>query len=113
MSTQRLFCTACTILVLGFLTAAASGQSTQGARVPIFEPDFTLTWDGGTIHDDNYGAVPCAVDWDGDSKKDLLVGVFYNGNIFFYKNYGTNQSPLFRDRVTLRADGQEISLTYG
>lgn len=97
-----------------FVSAAnALDQSTQGARVVVFEPDFTTTWDGGTIHTDNNGIAPNVVDWDGDAVEDLLVGTFYDGNIYFYKNYGTNANREFSDRAMLSADGQVISLSYG
>jgi hypothetical protein len=94
-------------------TGDAYWPSTQGARVPVFLPDFTTEWSGGIIHTDNRGVTPCVVDWDGDGKKDLLVGTFYNGNIFFYRNYGTNAAPSFDDREMLQADGEDISLSYG
>ena len=114
MSTGRLFCVSCALVALALLAGAASAdESTQGSKVPVFEPGFTLNWDGGTIQTDNNGAVPCAVDWNHDGKKDLLVGVFYYGNIYYYPNYGTNENPLFHDRAKLEADGQEISLSYG
>jgi hypothetical protein len=99
------------VLMLPLSLLAAS--STQGTRVPVFEPEFTTTWSGGVIHTDNYGIAPCAVDWNGDMKKDLLIGTFYNGNIYFYPNAGTNEKPAFKDRSLLMADGQVISLTYG
>jgi hypothetical protein len=106
------------LLLLGIFalfasTANAFDLSTQGAMVPVFEPDYTTTWDGGTIHTDNNGIAPNVVDWDGDGVEDLLVGVFYDGNIYFYKNYGTNANREFRDRVMLKADGEFISLTSG
>jgi hypothetical protein len=100
-------------IALGLLSPAALADSTQGAAVPVFESEALLTWDNGTIHADNRGAVPEAVDWNGDGKKDLLVGVFYDGYIFYYMNYGTNANPVFHDRVMLQADGVDIKLSYG
>ena len=103
-------------LAVGLLLAsaqAAPGDSSQGAHVPVFLPEFNMTWTGGIIQTDNRGAVPEMVDWDGDGAKDLLVGVFYDGHIYYYKNYGTNASPLFQDRVKLKADGIDIQLSYG
>ena len=101
------------LFTLGIFTGHLFAISTQGARVPVFEPDFTATWDGGIIHTDNNGVAPCAVDWDGDGVNDLLVGTFYYGNIFFYPNYGTNADPVFGDRSMLQADGSDISMSYG
>ncbi|MFH2002853.1 MAG: hypothetical protein ABIK28_24505 [Planctomycetota bacterium] len=103
----------CLLLAAGFFSDQAVAVSTQGAAVPVFQPDFTTTWNGGTIHTDNSGIVPNAVDWNGDGAKDLLVGVFYNGNIFFYPNHGTNENPVFQDRSMLQADGSNIALSYG
>ena len=37
---------------------------------------------------------PCIVDWNNDGKKDLLVGQG-SGEVFKFKNRGTNQQPLF------------------
>ncbi len=37
---------------------------------------------------------PCIVDWNDDGKKDLLVGQG-SGEVFKFKNRGTNQQPLF------------------
>ncbi len=101
------------LVTLILVTAAAPDETTQGALVPVFEPGEPLTWDGGTIHSDNYGAVPNAVDWNDDGKKDLLVGTFYNGNVYYYQNHGTNSAPSFQGREMVEADGVPISLTYG
>jgi len=101
------------ILTLLLLSPALADETTQGALVPVFEPGYSIAWSGGTIHTDNYGVVPNAVDWNGDGKKDLLVGTFYNGNVYFYPNQGTNAAPLFQGREMVEADGVPISLSYG
>lgn len=50
----------------------------------------------------NNWSVPVVYDWDGDGKKDLLVGNSYtdqntrsHGYVTFYKNTGTDSRPLF------------------
>jgi hypothetical protein len=102
-----------TSFILLALGGPAAADSTQGAAVPVFEPEFTINWMGGIIQTDNRGAVPEAVDWNGDGAKDLLVGAFYNGFIYYYQNHGTNAAPLFQGRVQLEADGVQIALSYG
>lgn len=106
-------CLGIILLTALFVSPVLADETTQGALVPVFEPGYALTWDGGTIHTDNYGAVPNAVDWNDDGKKDLLVGTFYNGNVYYYQNRGTNAAPLFLDREMVEADGVAISLSYG
>jgi hypothetical protein len=52
-------------------------------------------------------------DWNGDGAKDLLVGTFYDGNIFLYVNVGPDNDPVFAGGVLLEADGVPISVGYG
>lgn len=88
-------------------------NSTQGARVPVFLPDYTESWESGTIMSSNRGVAPCVIDWNGDGRKDLLLGSFYYGNIYVFENIGTDAVPAFDKRYKLEADGVEISLSYG
>ena len=53
-------------------------------------------------------AVPCAADWNGDGKKDLLVGYQTNGMIRVYLNSGTDAKPVFTSSYDLQAAGQSI-----
>ncbi len=103
---------AAVFMVVAF-TPGLLAFSTQGARVPVFLPDYTESWDGGTIMTDNRGVAPNVVDWNGDGKKDLLLGSFYYGNIYVFENSGTNEAPVFGERYKLEADGIEIALSYG
>ncbi|MBN2088212.1 choice-of-anchor D domain-containing protein [candidate division KSB1 bacterium] len=72
--------------------------------------DLQVPRDGGGT---NYYSVPCVVDWNNDGKKDLLIGCFYNGSIYFYRNWGTNNAPVFTTSSKLRADGVDLSVNYG
>ena len=45
-------------------------------------------------------AVPAIVDWDDDGKKDIIAGNS-SGDLFFYKNYGTDTSPVFTEGIAV------------
>lgn len=54
-------------------------------------------------------AAPVAIDGTGDGKKDLLVGET-SGNIFFFRNIGTDENPVFQDSVLLEAGGATLDV---
>ncbi len=82
------------------------------AAVPDFENEYMLQCSGTTI-DVGYYAAPCIVDWDGDGLQDLILGQFTSGYIRFYKNVGSNDSPLFTSFTYLYADGIRIAMGSG
>lgn len=59
-------------------------------------------------------AIPCVTDWNGDGKKDLLVGYQSASKIALYLNGGTDAQPCFTNFTNLKAgDGTEICLPSG
>ncbi len=58
---------------------------------------------------------PWVGDWNGDGKKDLIIGVFIKNspNVFLYLNIGTNSAPEFAAKQNLKAGGQDIYLHSG
>ncbi len=81
---------------------------------PTFHSGQFLTWGPNqTIMADNNGVVPQVGDWDQDGDKDLLVGTYYDGNVYFYPNTGSNQNPLFESRSLICAEGVPIAVTFG
>jgi len=88
------------------LIGAESGTGTiriylnQGTDAnPVFTTYGYAYCAGSPIY--HYRATPRVYDLDGDSKKDLIAGDQYT-YIYFYKNTGTNASPIFNTRDTLR-----------
>jgi hypothetical protein len=61
----------------------------------------------------SYEAAPEVADWNGDGKKDLLIGEFYYGDIVVFLNTGTDPSPSFGGYSHVRASGTDIRLNYG
>lgn len=58
-------------------------------------------------------AIPCVADWNGDGRKDLLVGYQTAGKIALYLNAGTDTSPVFTTYANLQAGGVDIVHTSG
>ncbi|RLF48526.1 MAG: hypothetical protein DRN20_04385, partial [Thermoplasmata archaeon] len=61
---------------------------------------------------------PTVIDWDGDGKKDLLLGVTvwndsdsrYHGYIYFYKNIGLDAKPRFSNYEILKCNDSAIDV---
>lgn len=79
-------------------------------------PGVKLQAAGEPIDDHAIGHfVPTVADWNGDGKKDLIVGSFSGtpGNVRLYLNVGTDADPKFDKPTFLEANGQPIKLTGG
>ena len=60
------------------------------------EPPVQVVAGGGAIDVQRSGhAAPFFVDFDGDGRKDLLVGEIDDGRLRIYRNVGTNAEPKF------------------
>ena len=83
------------------------------AQVPQYNFGEGLQCAGVDIDVGRYGS-PCVTDWNGDGKKDLLIGLFQItpdlGKIRFYANEGTNDAPVFNSYTEMKADGVTIAL---
>ena len=77
---------------------------------PVFR-DAVHVKDGGADLDVGTRASPVVFDWNGDGRKDLLVGDTY-GNTYFFDNRGTDAAPSFNGSVKLQAGGSPIDVGY-
>jgi hypothetical protein len=81
------------MLRLLFVIAAALGISRNLAASDELAPPVRLEADGKVIDTDVGHAAPFVTDFDGDGVQDLLVGQFGGGQLWIYRNEGTNAEP--------------------
>ncbi|MHC4600431.1 MAG: FG-GAP repeat domain-containing protein [Planctomycetota bacterium] len=98
------------LIPLGVFWFFAAGAA---AEAPELEPGVKIEADGAPIAVEIGHLVPAVADWNGDGKKDLIVGQFSKGKIRLYLNVGTDERPVFGKFEYLRAGGKEISLPCG
>ena len=65
--------------------------------------------DGGKILNVGSNASPFVVDWNGDGKKDLIVGNG-EGNIYYYQNVGTNKNPAFFKKGAIKEGKKDLNV---
>jgi hypothetical protein len=98
------------MVVLGI---ALVGFPAFAAGLPAFEDGVKIQAGGQPIDVEVGHLVPTVMDWNGDGKKDLVVGQFSGGKIQVYLNQGTDSAPVFKSGAFLKAGGTEISLPAG
>jgi hypothetical protein len=76
-----------------FAVAAGLGFSQHLAASDELAPPVRLEADGKAIDTDIGHAAPFVTDFDGDGVQDLLVGQFGGGQLWIYRNEGTNAEP--------------------
>lgn len=94
-------------LLLALLALAPPPPAPDYAKELL--PPVRLQAAGKPIDTDVGHAAPCIADFDGDGVKDLLVGQFGDGILWFYKNLGTDAKPKYAAGVKFKngaADGR-------
>ena len=71
-----------------------------------FEKPVRIEAGGEPITTEIGHSAPYTCDWDGDGKRDLLVGQFGDGKLFVYINEGTNAEPVYAEGSLFEADGR-------
>jgi hypothetical protein len=86
-----------------------------GPNDPLFADYFYVQSNGADLTLPAAGCLGCfprVVDWDDDTRKDLLVGVS-NGTIRIYLNTGTDEDPAFDSGTTIRVGTPAVALDVG
>jgi hypothetical protein len=84
--------------------------NTGSDAAPVFTSDVLIQDGAGNLQVDFIRAAPWVTDWDGDGKKDLIVGGA-GGELWYYRNVGTDAAPVFNGSQLLEAGGLDIALT--
>jgi hypothetical protein len=105
--TRRVLIGAAMMMGVGVGVCAAKVELGAGVK---------LKADNEAIDDKNLGHfVPTVADWNGDGKKDLIIGMFAGepGNVRLYLNAGTDAEPTFDKFTVTQAGGVPIKLSGG
>ena len=95
-------------LVCGSSRGAVLWYENLGTRSkPRFAIARLLFQADGRPIDPGFLSTPTVTDWDHDGKLDLLLGAS-KGWIYFYRNVGTNQAPLYVDQGPLQVAGHDL-----
>lgn len=82
-------------------------------EIPTYNNSIVLKFNGEPMNTEYGHNSPCVVDWNGDGKKDLLVGEFHSQKLKYYENIGENENPKFGEGVYMQADGEDITVKAG
>ena len=96
----------CAAIAACALVAAAEPSFKAGVKLNV--GDKLIAYEVGHL-------VPAVADWNGDGKKDLIVGHFMgkDGNMKLFINTGTDAAPVFEKEQSLLADNKPIRLDAG
>jgi hypothetical protein len=93
------------VLLLCLAVPAASGD---------LLPPVPVQSDGRPLDVQREGhSAPFVGDFDGDGKRDLLVGQFHEGRLRVYRNTGSRASPRFEGYTWFEAGGAAASVPVG
>ena len=92
------------LAIAGCLMLAAGLAPVTLAQEVQFRPA-QLLYAGATPLAPGSYAIPCVADWNGDGRKDLIVGYQTAGKVAVYLNVGSDNNPAFASYANLQVGG--------
>jgi hypothetical protein len=92
------------------LSLCAANLPSLAVGEPILLRPATNLLAGAAVLDVGDYAIPCVTDWNGDGRKDLIVGYQPAWKLAVYLNCGTDAQPAFTNAFNLQAGGADIYL---
>lgn len=96
------------VLAFAVLCGGAEKFALDALGEPILFQPATNLYAGATPLVIGSYAIPCVADWNGDGRKDLLVGYRTTDKIALYLNVGGDANPVFTTFTNLQAGGADI-----
>jgi hypothetical protein len=108
---SRMMNCSCPRLILGFLGLALTIPLADVvcAQEALLRPGQPVYAGAAQLAPGSY-AIPCVADWNGDGRKDLIVGYQTAGKVALYLNAGSDANPVFSNHANLQAGGVDIYL---
>ena len=91
---------------IGYNENIAGPHNKPKLKQTVFFQQVNPFLDSGTI------VIPVVFDWDNDGDYDIITGAS-DQYILFYENVGTNDKPVWKEGVPLKAGGKTIQLMAG
>ncbi len=101
------------LLALGALASADPGAGPAASSEGSLAAPVRLEAAGAFIDVEIGHAAPFVVDWDGDGKRDLLVGQFGSGKLRIHRNVGTKGAPKLESSTFFEAGGKIAEVPAG
>lgn len=98
----------CLLLTLGASASFADGEFAR----PEFAAPLRLEAAGEALDTGAMHASPCAWDWNGDGRMDLLVGRS-GGRLHYYVNRGVPRAPSLAEGTPVVAEGEAVAVPPG